>query len=198
MQGRGNSLNRFVHENYALLVGITLPLALMLLFFIAGRTATVTVADPQYDVVYATNYYDHPNQIFDLRVTDNKLVINVRPDKNGDYYNMPTIYIFDHKTMTSRRIDIDFKNIVDGKVVDSDLDDLNKKTLSTANESPDGYRFEYNSRSGHGGLAGELFGFGRRYGNTYILKNGPRSISLDADQAVYNGRFLAWAMEPQQ
>ncbi len=191
-------MNKFVHENYALLVGITLPLALMLLFFVAGRTAKVTVPDPQYDLVYSTEYYDHANQPYLLRVTGNKLVITVRDDKKVEDYNMPTLYLFDHKTMTSRRIDIDFKNVVEGSVVDSNLDDLNRNTLSPVDESPDGYRFEYDSRSNHGGLAGELFGFGRRYGNAYVVKNGPRSIPLNAQQPVYNAKFLAWVTEPAQ
>ena len=188
-------MNKFIHENYALVVGISLPLALMLIFFVAGRTAKVTVPDPQYDVVYLTDYYEHANQPFDVRVVDGKLVIDVKPDRKDDY-NIPNLYIFDHKTMTSRRLDIDFKNVIDGKIADSDLDDLNKKTLSAANESPDGYRFEYNSRSNNGGLAGELFGFGRSYGNTHVLKNGPRYISLNTEQPVYNAKFLVWVTGP--
>lgn len=190
-------MNKFVHENYALLVGITLPLALMLLFFIVGRTVTVTVPDPQYDMVYATEYYHHSNQPYNVRIVDSKLVIDVRPDKKDEYHNVPALYVFDHKSLTSRRLDIDFQNIVDGRVADSEIDELNKKLLNTAPESPDGYRFEYNSHS-NGGLAGEIFGFGRRYSNAYVLKKGPRTVPLDTHRAVYNGEFLAWVTEPAQ
>ncbi|MBI2233748.1 MAG: hypothetical protein HYU57_01870 [Micavibrio aeruginosavorus] len=187
-------MNRLMQENYALILGITLPLALMIIFFIAGRTAEVTTADPLHDLVYVADYYEGANQPYNIGIDNGKIEIRFRPqgEKEPYYNNTPRIYVFDHTALTARPVDIDFKNIVDGKVVDPDLDALNRKTLSTAAESPDGYRFEYNSRSSGGGIAGEFFGFGRSYNGNYALAKGPRTIPLKGDQPAYQAKFLAW------
>lgn len=186
-------MNRVMQENYALILGITLPLALMIIFFIAGRTAEVATADPLHDLVYVADYYEGPNQPYSIGIDNGKIEIRFRPQGEKEpYYNTPRIYVFDHTTLTARPVDIDFKNIVDSKVVDPDLDALNRKTLSTAAESPDGYRFEYNTRSSSGGIAGEFFGFGRSYNGNYVLAKGARIIPLKGDQPAYQAKFLAW------
>jgi hypothetical protein len=186
-------MNRFLHENYALVVGITLPLLLMLVFFIAGNVAKTTIPDPKYDAIFVSNYNEGPNQPYDIRLDDGKISIRRRDVKEEyQYSNWPEIYRFDHAMQTSRKIDIDFKNVVNGRVADPDLDALNQGELSGDEASPDGYKLEYYSRSSGGGIAGEFFGFGRRYGEPYVLKKDARIVPLKPAQPVYSAKFLAW------
>lgn len=191
-------MKQFLKENIALALGISLPLALMIFFFIAGKAATVSVDDPQFDAVFAVNYYDNyndPNQPWKISINDEKLVIASRKDAGApapQYYNKPQIYRFNHSTLRAELLDIDFDNIVDGKVSDPDLDSLNAKKLSPNPESRDGYRFDYYYRSSGAGLAGEIFGFGRYHGSAYALKKGPRAIPVEGPQPYYSAKFLAW------
>jgi len=192
-------MKQFLKENIALTLGIALPLVLMVFFFLAGQTATISVEDPQYDAIFAVNYNEnHVNQPWRIRVNENKLVIFFKPPANADerpYYNKPQIYKFNHNTLRAELVDIDFNNIEDGKVSDPDLDALNAKKLETTPESPDGYRFEHHYRSSGGGIAGEIFGFGRHRGSSYAMKKGPRALMIVGPQPYYQAKFLAWIRE---
>lgn len=191
-------MKQFLKENLVLALGISLPLALMLLFFIAGKTATISVDNPRYDAVFAVNYYENrtdPNQPWQIGVDNGKLAILFTPHSsatNPPYYNKPEIYRFNHNTLRAERVDINFDNVVEGKVSDPDLDALNERKLDPTPESPDGYHFEYYYPSSGGGIAGELFGFGRHRGNSYALKKGPRAIMIEGPQPFYQATFLAW------
>lgn len=194
-------MKQFLKENIALALGISLPLVLMVFFFIAGRAATVAVDNPQYDAVFAVNYYDNnndPNQPWRIGVDEGKLTILFKQPPNTPatpYYNKPQIYRFNHDTLRAELVDINFDNIVDGKVSDPDLDALNAKKLNPNPESKDGYRFDYHYRSSGGGLAGEIFGFGRRYGSSHAMMKGPRAIMVEGPQPYYQAKFLAWVEE---
>lgn len=189
-------MKRFLKENIALTAGIALPLVLMIFFFIAGRTATIAVDDPRYDAIFAANYNDgYPNQPWRVSVDDGKLTILFQPSPNdgtAPYYNKPQIYRFNHKKLRAELVDINFDNIVDGKVSDPDIDALNGRKLDTNPDSPDGYRFDYHYRSSGGGIAGDLFGFGRRHGSSYAMKKGPRAIMVEGPVPYYQAKFLAW------
>ncbi|MBI4031305.1 MAG: hypothetical protein HY370_06470 [Proteobacteria bacterium] len=191
-------MKQFLKENIALAFGISLPLVLMVFFFVAGKAATVSVDNPQYDAVFAVNYYENradPNQPWQIGVDEGKLTILFTPAPNAPnppYYNKPQIYRFNHRTLRAELIDINFDSIVDGKVSDPDLDALNAKKLNPNPESPDGYRLEYHYRSSGGGIAGELFGFGRYHGSAYAMKKGPRAIMVEGPQPYFQAKFLAW------
>lgn len=191
-------MKRFIRENYALVAGITLPLALMLVFLIAGKMAEVTVADPVYDAIFIGDYYEGPDNPYTVAIEDGKLVIHVKPVDSKIPYRPPAprLYRFDHTTKTSSPVAIDFTSVENGVVKDADLDALNTKKLSTDVLSPDGYRFEYFYRSNGGGIAGEFFSFGRNYhGSDYALMKKPRAVPLKPDQPVYQAKFLAWVLQ---
>ena len=195
-------MKQFLKENIALALGIALPLLLMVVFFIAGKAATISVDNPRYDFLFAVDYYENRadlNQPWSIKITDDKMVISYRPypviASAPYYYNKPQIYRFDHEKLRAEQVDIDWNHIVDGKISSPAIDALNKGKLSTATESPDGYIFgDYYSSSGSG-IAGDLFGFNRYRGTSYALKKGPRVIPVEGPQAYYNAKFLAWIEE---
>ncbi|MCH8918401.1 MAG: hypothetical protein IIC52_10130 [Proteobacteria bacterium] len=154
-------MKKFFKENYALVAGIALPLALIAVFLLASKASVISVPAPQYDAVFATNYSPWAiNNPYRIGIDDGKLTIRHRPRKTKNvprFPREPVIYVFDHKTLYAKRIDIDFQNVVEGLVKDPELDALNRKRIDPDPKSPDGYIFQRNSRSGSG-LFGGLFG----------------------------------------
>jgi hypothetical protein len=189
----------FLKRNYALVMGVALPLVLIAVFFLAGKASVMTVPDPQYDAVFATGYSGHgARNRFRISTDEGKLSIRVRPPKKGArprYQNQrdPVIYVFDHKTLYAKKIDIDFDNIVDGKVKDPDLDALSRKRLSVGPISPDGYVFERNTSRGNGLFAG-LFG-SRRSRAYQVLRKGARRVPVVGGQSIYSAHFIGWVVK---
>lgn len=180
----------FFKENFVLAIGITLPLILIAIFYIAGQTARISVEDPKYSALFATNYHpsnkDYPYSIF---LDDGKITVNYRETKNP-HYQIPKLFIFDHKTLLAEELPIDFHNVENGRVVSPTIDDLNLRKFIKGTKSPDGYSFEYHHRSS-GGLVTELFGY-NRYRTYHALKNGPRAIPIKGTHNYYGASFIAW------
>ncbi len=186
-------MKNFFKENYALVAGIALPLALIAVFFLAGKASVMSVPAPQYDAVFATDY--RPNQSnypYRIGIDEGKLNIRFLLPKTGNvprYAREPTIYVFDHKSLYAKKIDIDFQNVVDGKVKDPELDALNRRKINPDPISPDGYRFERNSRRS-GGLFAGLFGRGHR--SFHVLRKGTRAVSVVGSKRFYSSHFIGW------
>lgn len=188
-------MKRFFKENYALVAGIVLPLALIAFFFIAGKVAVTNVPDPQYDAVFAAHYSprssDNP---YKFGIDDGNLYIRVHPPKNrksSRTYREPVVYVFDHKTLYAKKIDIDFDNVVAGKISDPELDALNRHRINPDPVSRDGYKFENVGRGG-GGLFAEIFGSRRRNRSPFVLRNGVRSVPVVGPETIYSGNFIGW------
>ena len=185
-------MKNFIKENFALVVGISLPLLLIAFFFVASRAPQEFIDNPLYDVIFATNYnmnwVDNP---WNIDIKNNKLKIYYNENKKRNY-SKPQIYIFNHKTLQANLVDIDFDNIVDGVVIDSEIDEISKNKLLTEAQSPDGYRLEYHYGHSGRGLIGELFSYRSRYRNRYALIKESRVIPLKAQHNIYQAHFIAW------
>jgi hypothetical protein len=183
-------MKQFLKENVVLVAGIALPLALMLLFYIAGAVTSTSVADPQYDMVFAANYSDPPWQI---GLEENVLTIRYIPASNlpaGYVPPKPQLYLFDHKTITVEPLSINYNHIVNGVVQDPVIEKLNTHILSAEHTSPDGYQLAYDYHSG--GLFPELFGFGSNR-NTSMLRKKGRTIRLAGGPPYYGtGQLIVW------
>lgn len=190
-------MKRFFKQNYALVMGIGLPLALIAVFFLAGKASVMSVPAPQYDAVFATNYSPNAtNYPYRIGIDDGKLNIRYRLPKTGNlprYLREPVIYVFDHKALYAKKIDIDFQNVVDGKITDPELDALNRNRINPDPKSPDGYIFERYSRGG-GGLFGGLFGWGRYNRGAHVLRKGVRRVPVEGAGAIpiYSTHFIGW------
>lgn len=188
-------MKRFFKENYALVAGIVLPLALIAVFFLAGKVAVTSVPDPQYDAVFAANYFRSANyNRYKFGIDDGKLYIRLRPPKPGTAstnYREPVVYVFDHKTLYAKKIDIDFDNVVAGKISDPELDALNRNRINPDPISRDGYKFEFKGRGG-GGLFADIFGWRRYPRSSYVLRNGVRSVPVVGPQSISAGYFIGW------
>jgi hypothetical protein len=185
-------MKRFLKENVVLVAGVTLPLALMLLFFIAGAVTRASIAAPQYDMVFAADY-DYLYPPWQISLEENALTIRYTAGSNrpANYVPpRPRLYLFDHKTMTVELLEINYNHIVNGIVQDPVIDKLNTHILLAKHTSPDGYQLVSDYYSG-GPLFG-LFEFGNNR-NTSMLRKQSRTISLaGAPPYLGNSQFVVW------
>lgn len=188
------AMGRFFKQNIVLVVGIALPLLLMAFFYFAGRASVAGIDPPQYDAVFVVDYNEHwTDYPYRIGVDDGKLFIRVQPpdDAESAGRNPPKVYVFQHKTLDTRRLNIDFKTVQDGRVDDPEIDALNERQLITDPTSPDGFRFEPPRHSSGLGVVGSLFGFDRNR-NDYVLKKGARVIALETPDRHRPAQFIAW------
>lgn len=182
----------FLKRNYALVAGIALPLLLVAAFFVSGKALVVDVPDPRFDAVVATNYSHRADCPYRIGIDDGRLYIRVRTPAQPDRCRqVPVIYVFEHATLYARKVDIDFYNVVDGKVVDPELDALNRDRIVPHPVSADGYTFERAQR-GDSGLFAALFGGGRAHRGNYVLKKAGRSVPVVGPQPIYSAEFIGW------
>lgn len=186
----------FLKENIALVAGIALPIVLIAFFFIAERVAQETVPDPQYSALFAVNYNkSYDNQPYAIALEDGRLAIRKTKDvKDNAYIQKPELYLFDRRTLFADKVEIDFDHPdKDGTISSPTLDALNRRAITPGPASPDGYRFEYDSRY-RSGLFGEIFGMGHT-SSYYALVRPPRSIPVKGPQAIYQAEFLGWVAD---
>lgn len=187
-------MQNFLKENIALVAGISLPLLLIAFFFLAGEASNAMVEDPKYDAIFASNYNESwPSMPYTFKVEDGKLSVHFKV-KEGDggpsTRQMPELYIYEHKSGVTRRIDIDYSKITDGKVVDADIDAINERALLADSTSPDGWNFDYYYRGG-GGFFFDIFG-GYNGHSGYALRKATRAIQLNPGTYMYEGKLIGW------
>ena len=189
-------MTKLLKDNYALVAGILLPLVLILVFFVVGNARVSTVPDPKFDAIFAINYSDRSaNNRYRIGLDDGKLYIRTRSPPEGKRRSnrkFPAIFVFDHTTRHARKIDIDFEHIEKGRVIDPDLDTLNKSRIRSNAVSSDGYKFEYRRHRGRGGLVGEIFRSRSRSRSNYALVKDGRSVPVVGTEPFWNAHFLGW------
>ena len=188
------SASRFIKENIALVAGISLPVLLVIVFWIATAIPNMTVADPGYDMIYSVDDYDYNSALkgrVRLDVEDGKLRAVFHSDSGQQYRNTPRIFYFDVSSGSTHEMTLDIPgDLQDGQLLESPEASL--YTLSKKSIAPDGYHFDdsYSSRRGF------LFlGDGYRYRGT-IRKDG-RAVKIPVHGEHYRGdlRFIGWVLE---
>lgn len=186
----------FFKENFALVLGILLPLGLVAIFFMAGRIADSSAPNPQYDAVLAS--YSATQPPYDTKIVDGEIVITKKLSKieytgpgtpPEPYSPDASIYVLDHTTHNVRKLDLDFVKAKNGTITSSDLTDLNKRGIIGGSVSPDGYQIVYNSNS-YNGVFDLFFSVGQGRNGYYLEKN-TRKISV-ASLNYYNASVIGW------
>lgn len=193
-------MNKFVKENLVLVIGLTLPLFLILLFFVATVIPKSMTPPPQYPLLLTSVQYDYqhaPDYLLEFTVKDQHLMVKAKSntEKNTNY-NVKKLMIYDAKTETTREISLDINQVgalaADKAIV---LEETKDMLIEASNVSPDGYVFEVPGYSGSG-LMGGLFGSGYRSG--YRLKKGAVAYKISNAQPYYYGpmQFVGWVKQP--
>lgn len=201
------SLRQQVKQNFALIVGLTLPV-LMMAGFLLTSTLTQSMSDPpRYDVVFSVTDYAGPSQNLPvsvrLLVKDRALVAQYTKVAAvaGGYSNSywKKLYIYEAGPRKVR--ELTFGIPPDVEKIAGMREDVVEATkglrLDTTLQAPDGYQLSYNDRHDGGLFTGLFLGWGN-WGEAR-LKNGSASVALKADgdgQAFYprNIEFLGWVV----
>ncbi len=193
-------MKNWMKENLVLVVGLTLPLLLIVLFFVATVIPKAFGTPPQYEMLFTSMRYDYQNQLeysVDYAVKDQHLMLKAkkRDDKNPAY-NSKALFVYDGKTESVREVTVDLAktaNSTSGEYVL--LEETKTWVVDSGAISPDGYRLEgphYNS----GGLVGGLFGFNEYY--TFRLKKGSIGYKVPNFQPNYyysQPQFIGWVIK---
>lgn len=188
------SKTQLLKNNIALVAGVSLPVVLVLVFWIATVIPQMTVDDPRYDMLYSIDHYE-PNATgggsIQIEVRDGKLLAVFRETDNQQYRSSPRIYYFDVSAGSIQEFTVEVPvDLQDGQELD--IPEARGLTLSKKSIAPDGYVFDSNY-SGRSGFL--FFDSGYRY-RGLIRKNG-RSIKIPTHGHQYQGnpRFLGWVVE---
>lgn len=192
-------MKNFIKENLVLAIGLTLPLLLIVLFFVATVIPKSMATPPQYEMLFTTVHYDYQNASdyqFDFSVKDQQLMVKAKKsDEKNRNYNTKKLMAYDGKTETVREINFDTAKAgaANGVVV---LDETKTMRVDTASTSPDGYVLE-GPNYGGGGLVGGMFGGGYR-NSAYRLKKGSVAYKVpNAQQNYYYNQmqFVGWVVK---
>jgi hypothetical protein len=187
----------FVRRNAALVVGVSLPVLLVFLFWIATVIPKMTVPDPQHDLIFTADYYDYNarvNGMVRFDVKDGKLRGTFHADDAQNHRNTPRIYYFDVSSGSTHEISLDIPgNLHDG--LQLNISEAKDYTLSNRSIAPDGYSFD-GSYTGGGGF----FFFDRGYRYRGTIRREGRTIRIPAQGRDYHGnlQFLGWVLEGGQ
>ena len=195
-----NALKNVIKENFVLIIGLTLPVMLVVLFFVASVVPKYMSAPPQYEMLFSTSRYDHQNPpLYNVNFVVRDGVLKARVSKIDpkiNNFNAKKLMTYDGKTESVKEIFFDTVKI--GDVADGTeiiLDETKDMTIDPSNKAPDGYEFDrpsYNS----GGLVTELFS-GGRHARGYRIKKGSVGYKLPNTSRDYyydDVQFIGWVV----
>ena len=200
------ALKKFIKENFVLAVGLSLPVLLIVLFFVASVLPRSMAVPPQHKMLFITIRYDYQNPPpynIDFIVRDGvlktRLVRNSKPAAGQPYtqnYNLKKLMVYEGKTQSIREIPYDLSKL--GEVADGTevvLDELKDMTVDSSTKAPDGYEFNtpgYRS----GGLAPFLFWDGGYRSGARITKGAVSFKIPDGGETYYPNdvQFVGWVV----
>jgi len=195
-------MKNFIKENLVLVVGLTFPLILILIFFASTVIPKLMSAPPQYEMLFSTKLYDYQNTTdytLDFSVQNQQLMVKVKKRENKDInYDFKRLMAYDAKTNTVREIVIDVPNAVASAVNGvAVLHETEGLLIDTATVSPDGYSLDGPNYGGSGGMVGGLFGDGYR-NSGFRLKKGSIGYKIPNTQQHYyynQVQFIGWIIK---
>jgi len=198
-------MKSFLRENPTIAFGLGLPLLLVVVFLLISGVPTLLVAPPQYDVLYATEYYNYQNGI-QISVVGQKVQVIYQGIEQTS--QKPRLWRYNPKNGAVKEIAI----IVPpglrqaGKLPATpeeasqttviSVPDLEGLTIDSSSIAPDGYEFRLGQERYPGNVFGELF-YSSRYRHEAVLTKNGRSIRLpNAVDQYYssNTRFIGWVV----
>ena len=194
-------MKSFIKENLVLVIGLTLPLLLIVLFFVATVIPKAMGTPPQYEMLFTTVRYDYQNTrdyFLDFAVKNQQLTVKVQKNENKDRnYNVKKLMAYDGKTETVREIAIDVaKTAGASNGAEVILEETKNMTIDTSSVSPDGYALD-GPNYGGGGLMGGVFGGGYR-NSGFRLKKGSVGYKIPNEQQNYyynQVQFIGWVIK---
>ena len=200
-------MKSFIRENPTIAFGLGLPLLLVVAFLLISGIPALLVEPPQYDVLYATEYYNYPNGV-KISVVDQKVQVIYQGSSAG--YQNPRLWRYNPKTGAVKEIGImlppglappgqsPVTPEAAAKITPIDVPDLAGLTIDSSSVAPDGYEFS----AGPNGYSGDVFTglfYSSRYRNEAVLTKKGRSVRLPNAGNMYYGNYthlVGWVVSP--
>lgn len=188
-------MRRFLKENLILVIGISLPIFLVVVFYLAAVIPKMLVKPPKTDLLYLTTSYPHDGITTEIK--DGTLKIWITPQVRKGSLPMPRLFRFNAKTKTSTEIPITVSTapgvIVANKQEELIIPDIKNLKLNTQNISPDGYKVEISSPN-VGGVVNLLFLNTTK--RTLIISKKGNVVNISEENNNLHGqksiKFLGW------
>jgi hypothetical protein len=200
-------MKTFLRENPTIAFGLGLPLLLVVVFLLISGIPALLVAPPQYDVLYATDYYGYQSGV-QIGVVNQK--VQVSHQGNQQAYQQVRLWRYNPKNGSVKEIVIPLPSGLAPPsavpappesvttAVPIEVPDLIGLTVDSSSIAPDGYEFT----AGEDGYSGDITGLFRsgRYQHVAVLTKDGRSVRLpNVDGRAYYGnttRFIGWVVAP--
>jgi hypothetical protein len=198
-------MKKFLRENPTITFGLGLPILLVVVFLLISGIPSLLVAPPQYDVLYATEYYNYPNGV-QITIVNQKVQVSYQG--NLISYQNPHLWRFNPKTGAIKEVTITLPPgltpagqgaatpATAAKITPISVPDVADLIVDTSSIAPDGYEFS----AGTIGYSGDEFSglfFSPRYRKEAVLTKKGRSIRLPNAGNMYNSnytRFIGWVV----
>ena len=199
------ALKKFIKENPVLVIGLTLPILLIAIFFVAIVLPKSMAVPPQYEMLFTTTRHDYQNPPLynvDFFVKNEKLKTrvskNVRDSTHNNYqnYNRKKLMVYDGKNQSVREISYDISGL--GDIADGTeivFNEFKNMKIDDSTKAPDDYEFD-NTGYRSGGIALELFSGGYHRSNSRVTK-GAVSFKIPKNIGNYshNVQFVGWILQ---
>lgn len=193
-----DQIKAFARENIPLLIGFSIPLILLFLFLTIQSINRAIIRNPAYSAVFVADYDAFSRyKPYTVLVEHGKLVIKKNQPEPGStqslaYDKHPALFYFDHKTLQTKRLQIDFNNVApNDKILSPEIDEINRYPLLTERLSPDGYMFSHRSGKADAMVAG-LFKKSFYHQGYAIYKGGKIINIIYGGKRITDPQFLAW------
>lgn len=191
-------MRKFVRDNFAILIGLALPVVVAAFFLLANYWGRVSLEPPQHDAVLRTYGGGSASRAVRVEVDVIGERLRVRAFKTEHdgrpityVVAWPRLFLWSHETGTVRELTFEVPDdFVDGSELR--IPELEGRRFSTASRSPDGYEI------GTTGYRSGLFGlfFDRSSPRLVLEKNGVRrGLPLPSTLPYWDVQFLAWVIE---
>jgi len=200
-------MKSFLRENPTIAFGLGLPLLLVVVFLLISGIPALFVAPPQYDVLYATEYYNYGNGV-QISVIDQRVQVIYQGSYQGA--QRPRIWRYNPETGAMKEIAFMLPpGLVPpapgvatpealSQITPIEVPDLEGLTIDSSSIAPDSYEFN----TGQNGYSGDVFTglfYSSRYRNQAVITKQGRSIRLpnvDGGYYSYNTHFIGWVVSP--
>jgi hypothetical protein len=194
------ALKNFIKENFVLVVGLTLPVLLVVLFFVASVLPKSMAMPPQYEMLFTVSDYQ-PQQPYGVDFFIKDSAITARITKStiaGQNFPRKKVMVFDGKTQNVRELSYDTSKIGDvPNGTEIVFDEFKNFKIDSSNKAPDGYSFD-NNGYGSGGLVTELFAGGYNRNGARVTKGAAAfkiPNSNNGSYYYYDIQFLGWVIQ---
>jgi hypothetical protein len=191
---------RFLRENVFLVAAVSLPVLVVGFFLLSSAIPRWRVPPPAYDLLIRAGEYDQAAQrvSIDLDVHDGAVQGTARPVPTTLYVQRLTLWLFDHKTLKVRRIQVDIPEMKEGDAAKTfAIGALAGRRVVTTPNAPDGYELRTPVSQGGAGIVGEIFGM-RGHSSRIALVNRGRVVPLElpSPYEYYSPvTFVGWVLD---